>query len=58
MVIDFLFLLAPQKYALKSVSSPFSFLTNGGANPLVSSPAPGLSTFIISAPKSPSIWVQ
>src|ERR1700690_2139056 len=31
---------------------------NGGAKPRVSSPAPGRSILITSAPRSPSIWAQ
>ncbi len=47
----FLFLLIPRKYAA-------SLPANGGPQDLVSSPFPGCSILIISAPMSPRFMVQ
>src|SRR5579872_1544908 len=58
MVTDRLFRFAARKYALSDVSLPCSSRKKGGANLRVSSPFPGRSTLITSAPRSPSIWVQ
>src|SRR4051812_16346709 len=52
-VIDSLLRLAARKYV--DSRSPPSGCTNGGPQPRVSSPAPGLSTLITRAPRSPSI---
>src|SRR3984885_7764277 len=52
-VTDRLLRFTPTKYALSLV-----FGIYGGANPRVSSPAPGRSILITSAPRSPSICTQ
>ena len=52
-MIDSLFLFVDRKYV--DSRSPSSGWTNGGPQPRVSSPLPGLSTLITRAPRSPSI---
>src|SRR5580658_6881450 len=52
-VTDILLRFTPTKYALSFVPG-----MNGGAKPRVSSPAPGRSILMTSAPRSPSIWAQ